>query len=157
MKLLNLPLNLQCAAVRMKCFDSIAPPQNVLLCLALYIAVPFSHWSSTCQGHSPGSAKFPPTILLAAVSFSWLIWDFFSSSPGLIPQSNSGLYRKEIEIVGTWRWRFKLCSYENSTFKELKNICTLPEIEMKKCWEYRLNLEYSSIQYINWNILTNTA
>ena len=140
MGLLNLPLNLQCAAVRMKCFDRIAPPQNVLLCSLLYIAVPFSHWSSTCQGHSPGSAKFPPTILLAAVSLLWFIWDFFFSSPGLIPQSNSGLCIKEMERVDARRWRFKQCSYENSTFKKIKNICTLSGIEKKKCRKYRLSL-----------------
>ena len=92
MRLLNLPFNLQCAAVRTQCFDKIAPKQKVLLCSALNIAVPFSHWSSTCQGHSPASAKFPPTILSDAVPLLRLIWDFFSSSPGLIPQPNSGLY-----------------------------------------------------------------
>ena len=58
----NLPPSMQCPAVRIKCLDKIAPPQNDWLSNAL----PFSHCSKTCHGHSPGFAIVPFTILLAA-------------------------------------------------------------------------------------------
>ena len=58
----NLPPSGQCPAVRIKCLDKMAPPQNDQLRFAL----PFSHCNKACHGHSPGSAIVPFTILLAA-------------------------------------------------------------------------------------------
>ena len=56
-----LPPSGQCAAVRTKCSDKIAPPQNEQLSCAL----PFLHCSKACHGQSPGLAIVPLTILLA--------------------------------------------------------------------------------------------
>ena len=58
----NLPSSGQWPAVRIKCLDKIAPPQNDWFSNAL----PFSHCNKACHGHSPGSAIVPFTILLAA-------------------------------------------------------------------------------------------
>ena len=57
-----LPPSGQCAAVRIKCSDKIAPPQNEKLSSAL----PFFHCNKACHGQSPGLAMVPLTILLAA-------------------------------------------------------------------------------------------
>ena len=115
-RLLKLPLKKECSAVRAKCSDKIAPPQNDLLRHLFNILVLFFLWSKTCQGHSSGSANSPPSILLIAVVLLLLIGRFFKNYPGFITQSKPALDTKEIEMKGkgTQIWRVNLSCYKIS-------------------------------------------